>query len=229
MQNIPVSGLLSPVSPTDNYPIIDPAFGIDGLRNLSSTQSMYDIPLGKRRQGMVVGVPINNTTGYFKLKPEGNGVTWSVGDSTNWDSFISSPTGSIPIKYEVVNETIDIPSGYMYLIYDNLVIGATGVINNSGKIVIINGDLITQSNGQYNEIGGGFYTASFFVQKVVATFSAVKNIGYTVSHNLGTQDFTYTLRDGNNFIQANVEVVDSNRVLVTCGTAISEVRMTITG
>jgi hypothetical protein len=229
MENIPVSGLLSPVSPTDNYPIIDSAFGIDGLRNLSSTQSMYDIPLGKRRQGMVVGVPINNTTGYFKLKPEGNGVTWSVGDSTNWDSFISSPTGSIPIKYEVVNETIDIPSGYMYLIYDNLVIGATGVINNSGKIVIINGDLITQSNGQYNEIGGGFYTASFFVQKVVTTFSAVENIGYTVSHNLNTQDFTYALRDGNNFIQANVEVVDSNRVLVTCGTAIPEVTMTITG
>jgi hypothetical protein len=57
----------------------------------------------------------------------------------------------------------------------------------------------------------------------------VENIGYTVSHNLNTQDFTYALRDGNNFIQANVEVVDSNRVLVTCGTAIPEVTMTITG
>jgi len=226
MENIPVSGLLSPISSTDNYPIIDPAFGIDGLRNVSSTQSMYDIPLGKRRQGMVVGVPINNTTGYFKLKPEGNGVTWSVGDVTNWDSFLVSPSASIPIKYEVINETIDIPSGYMYLIHGNLNIGATGVINNNGRVVIINGDLFTSSNGQFN---GTYTTASFYVQKVVKTFSAIQNVGITVSHNLNTYDFTYTLRDGLNFVQGNVEVINTNDVKVTCATAVSVLTMTIVG
>jgi hypothetical protein len=232
MENIPVSGLLSPVSPTDNYPIIDSAFGIDGLRNLSSTQSMYDIPLGKRRQGMVVGVPINNTTGYFKLKPEGNGVTWSVGDVTNWDSFLVSPSASIPIKYEVINETIDIPSGYMYLVYGNLTIGATGVVNNFGKVVIINGNLVTASNGQFNTDSGQYITASFYVQKIVKTFSSVANVGITVSHNLNTTDFTYTLRDGYNFVYGNVEIVPSdpsNKVLVTCATAINYITMTIVG
>jgi hypothetical protein len=228
MENIPVSGLLSPISSTDNYPIIDPAFGIDGLRNVSSTQSMYDIPLGKRRQGMVVGVPINNTTGYFKLKPEGNGVTWSVGDGTNWDSFLVSPTASIPIKYEVINETIDIPSGYMYLVYGNLNIGATGVVNNNGRVVIINGNLVTASNGQFNN-AGEYITASFYVQKVVKTFSAIQSMGITVSHNLNTYDFTYTLRDGFNFVQGNVEVIDTNDIKVTCATAVSVVTMTIVG
>jgi len=164
MENIPVSGLLSPISSTDNYPIIDPVFGIDGLRNVSSTQSMYNIPLEKRRAGMVVGAPINNTTNYYKLKPEGNGVTWSVGDVTNWDSFLVSPSASIPVKYEVINETIDIPSGYMYLVYGNLNIGATGVVNNNGRVVIINGNLATSSNGQFNN-SGTYITASFYVQK----------------------------------------------------------------
>ena len=226
MENIPVSGLLSPISSTDNYPIIDPAFGIDGLRNLGSTQSMYNIPLEKRRAGMVVGVPINNTTGYYKLKSEGNGVTWSVGEVTNWDSFLVSPSASIPIKYEVINETIDIPSGYMYLIHGNLTIGATGVINNNGRVVIINGDLFTSSNGQFNGI---YTTVSYYVQKVVKTFSAIQNVGITVSHNLNTYDFTYTLRDGFNFVQGNVEVINTNDIKVTCATAVSVVTMTIVG
>jgi len=226
MENIPVSGLLSPISSADTYPIIDPAFGIDGLRNLGGTQSMYNIPLEKRRAGMVVGVPINNTTGYFKLKPEGNGVTWSVGEVTNWDSFLVSPSASIPIKYEVINETIDIPSGYMYLIHGNLNIGATGVVNNNGRVVIINGDLVTASNGQFN---GTYTTASYYVQKIVKTFSAIQNVGITVSHNLNTYDFTYTLKDGFNFIQANVEVINTNDIKVTCATAVSVVTMTIVG
>ena len=229
MENIPVTGLLSPVSPTDKYPIIDPAFGIDGLRNLSSTQSMYEIPLEKRRAGMVVGVPINNTTNYYKLKPEGGGVTWSVGDVTNWDSFLVSPSASIPIKYEVVNETIDIPSGYMYLVYGDLTIGATGVVNNFGKVVIINGNLVTASNGQFNTDSGQYITASFYVQKVVKTFSAIESVGITVSHNLNTYDFTYTLKDGFNFIQANVEIVNTNDIKVTCATSVSVVTMTIVG
>jgi len=228
MENIPVSGLLSPISSTDNYPIIDPVFGIDGLRNVSSTQSMYNIPLEKRRAGMVVGAPINNTTNYYKLKPEGNGVTWSVGDVTNWDSFLVSPTASIPIKYEVINETIDIPSGYMYLVYGNLNIGATGVVNNNGRVVIINGNLATSSNGQFNN-SGTYITASFYVQKVVKTFSAIQNVGITVSHNLNTYDFTYTLRDGFNFVQGNVEVINTNDIKVTCATAVSVVTMTIVG
>lgn len=230
MENIPVSGLITPVFTNDKYPVIDPLYGIDGLRNLSSTQSMWDLPLEKRRAGMIVGVadPVNTNVYYYKLKPQNNGVTWSIGESTNWDSFPTSPSASIPIKYQVINETIDIPSGYMYLVYGDLTIGATGVVNNYGKTVIINGSLVTQSNGVFNNTGG-YFTASFFVQKVVKTFSAVSGVGITVSHNLNTTDFTYTLKNGTNFFQANVEVINSNDVKVTCATSVGVVSMTIVG
>lgn len=234
MENIPVSGLVTPILPTDNYPVIDPVFGIDGLRNLSSLTEMTQIPLEKRRAGMVVGVPnnINNTVEYYKLKPQGNGLTWSVGTTSDWDSFLSSPTASIPVKYLVVNETIDVPNNYLYLVYDDLIIGASGVFNNFGKTVIINGNVITQSvygTGSFVNHSGSFFTASFFTRKIVKTFSAVQNMGVTVSHNLGTNDITYSLRNGSNYFQANIEIFDSNRVIVTCGTSIGEVSMTIIG
>ena len=233
MENIPVSGLLSPISTTDNYPIIDPTFGIDGLRNVSSTQSMYDIPLERRRAGMVVGVS-DNVSGdvtYFKLKPQINGVTWSIGDSTNWNGFLSSGTGSIPVKHTIINETIEVPENYMYVVYKDLLIGATGVLNNFGRVVVLNGNLVTQSNGVFNN-NGEYITASFYVQKIVKTFSTVANVGITVSHNLNTSDFSYTLRDGYNFVYGNVELASSdptNKVIVTCATSINFITMTIVG
>jgi hypothetical protein len=235
MENIPVSGLLSPISTTDNYPIIDPTFGIDGLRNVSSTQSMYDIPLERRRAGMVVGVAdnVSGNVNYFKLKPQVNGVTWSIGDSTNWNGFLSSGTAGIPVKHTIINETLEVPENYMYVVYDDLLIGATGVLNNFGRVVILNGNLVTQSNGVLNTLGNGqFITASFFVNKVVKTFSSVANVGITVSHNLNTTDFTYTLRDGYNFVYGNVELDSSdasNKVIVTCATSINFITMTIVG
>jgi hypothetical protein len=187
--------------------------------------------LEKRRAGMVVGIPnsTNNTVAYYKLKPEGNGLTWSVGTTSDWDGFLNSPTASIPIKYNVINETIDVPTNYLYLVYGDLTIGATGVFNNYGKTVLINGNLVTQSNGQYNEFSGSFFTASFLTQKIVKTFSAVQNVGVTVSHNLNTRDITYSLRNDLNFFQANVEVFDNNRIIVTCGTSLGLVSMTIMG
>ena len=231
MENIPVSGLITPILLSDKYPVIDPIFGIDGLRNVSSISDMTNIPLEKRRAGMVVGIPnsSNNTVAYYKLKPEGNGLTWSVGTTSDWDGFLNSPTASIPIKYNVINETIDVPTNYLYLVHGDLTIGATGVFNNYGKTVIINGNLVTQSNGQYNEFSGSFFTVSFLTQKIVKTFSAVQNVGVTVFHNLNTKDITYTLRDNLNFFQANVEVFDNNRIIVTCGTSLGLVSMTIMG
>lgn len=235
MENITVSGLIKPINDSDKYPVIDPLWGIDGLRNVTSTQSMYDIPLERRRAGMVVGVidSISTNVNYFRLKPEVMGVTWSVGDPTNWTGFLPSPTASVPIKHTIVNETIEVPENFMYVVFGDLNIGATGVLNNYGRTVIINGNLVTASNGVLNNLGSGQYvTASFYVQKVVKTFSCIENIGVTVSHNLGTSDITYSLRDGYNFIWGNVEISQSNplnQVIVTCATSVGLITMTIVG
>ncbi len=235
MNRIPVSGLITPISPNDEYPIIDPQFGIDGLRNLSTLQEMFNIPLDKRRAGMVVGIPnsSNNTVAYYKLKPQGNGLTWSVGTSSDWDGFLSSATSSaLAVKYLITNETIEVPTNYHYLVYGNLTIGTNGHLKNYGRTVILNGDLILQDGGtmsNFNDFRIITLTREF---KYASTFSAVPGVGITISHNLNTQDITYTLREGNNFIQGNVELDSSdpaNKVIVTLGSTISVVRINIIG
>ena len=235
MDKIPVSGIITPISLNDSYPVIDPAFGIDGLRNVSSLNEMYNISLERRRAGMVVGVEdnLNNTVVYYKLKPQGNGLTWSVGTSSDWDGFLSSTTGSIPTKYNIVNETIQVPANTLYLIYGDLNIGTGGSLINGGKTIILNGNLYTQSTGQFINTSGLFSTVSLaYQQKVVKTFSTIPNMGITISHGLNTTDFTYTIRDGYNFVNANVEISSSNPtsdIIVTCATQIAVATITIVG
>jgi len=234
MDKIPVSGIISPIFLNDNYPVIDPVFGIDGLRNVGSLLDMYNIPLEKRRAGMVVGIPdvFNNTVIYYKLKPQGSGLTWSVGTSSDWDGFFSSATGSIPIKHNIVNETIQVPTNTLYLVYGDLIVGTGGSFLNGGKTVILNGNLYTQSTGQFTNTGIFSTVSLAYQQKIVKTFSAIANVGITVSHGLNTSDFTYTIRDGYNFVQANVEISSSNPtndIIVTCATQISVATITVVG
>lgn len=234
MDKIPVSGVISPIFLSDNYPVIDPVFGIDGLRNVGSLSEMYNIPLEKRRGGMVVGIPdgFNNTVVYYKLKPEGAGLTWSVGTSSDWDGFFSSATGSIPVKHNIVNETIQVPTNTLYLVYGDLIVGTGGSFINGGKTVILNGNLYTQSTGQFTNTGIFSTVSLAYQQKIVKTFSAIANVGITVSHGLNTSDFTYTIRDGYNFVQANVEISSSNPtndIIVTCATQISVATITVVG
>jgi hypothetical protein len=235
MDKIKLGGLITPISLNDSYPVIDPIFGIDGLRNVSSLSDMYNIPMEKRRSGMVVGVSdnLNNTVVYYKLKPEGNGLTWSVGTSSDWDGFLTSGTGSIPTRYNIVNETVEVPTNTLYLIYGDLTIGTGGSLINGGKTVILNGNLYTHSTGQFINTSGLFSTVSLaYQQKVVKTFSSTPGIGITISHGLNTTDFTYTIRDGYNFVNANVEISSSNPtsdVIVTCATQISVATITIMG
>lgn len=218
MEKIPVTGLISPIYSTDNYPVIDSRFGIDGLRSLDTTTDMYNVPLEKRRAGMVVGIPntSSNTVAYYKLKPQGNGVTWSVGQASDWDGFFSSATGSnaVPVKYLVSNETITVPTNYEYLIWGNMTVGASGSFVNDGKTYVINGTIATASDGATS--GGGQYNFITVPIKYTETFNCTP-FGSTVSHNLGTQDITYSVKDSLNFVTVNMEIIDSNRVKVTSG------------
>jgi len=215
MDKIPVTGLISPVYSTDKYPVIDPRFGIDGLRSLDTTTEMYNIPLEKRRAGMVVGIPStpSNTVAYYKLKPEGNGLTWSVGASNNWDGFLTSATGSnaLPIKTLITNETITVPTNYEYLIWGNMVVGASGSFVNSGTTYIINGVISTSSDGTYSGNAINFIT----VPTKFYTTSTIGPNGTTLTHNLNTKDITYSVRDGNNIVTVNVETPTTNTATLT--------------
>lgn len=92
-----IMGFLSPMDTEDNYAVIDPLYGIDGLRNVNTLEELNTIPEERRRAGMIVGV--NNGEAYYKLKY----VSW-IGDITDWvelnfrkETYVDkeTPTGDI--------------------------------------------------------------------------------------------------------------------------------------
>ena len=75
-----IMGVLSPMDTRDTYAVIDPLYGIDGLRNVSTISEMVSIPVERRRAGMIVGV--SEVDKFFKLKNVG----W-IGNLSDWDEI----------------------------------------------------------------------------------------------------------------------------------------------
>jgi hypothetical protein len=86
---VEVLGFISPTDPSDNYPVIDPLYGIDGFRNVDTLSDLNDIPELRRRAGMVVGV--SGGTTYYKLNPG----PWNL-DITDWSLFQTGGGGNDP-------------------------------------------------------------------------------------------------------------------------------------
>ena len=91
---VEVVGFISPTDPLDTYPVIDPLYGIDGLRNVDTLTDLNNIPNLRRRAGMLVG--INNGSQFYKL----NTSPWT-GTITDWtlvnfgiDTFVTGTTFS---------------------------------------------------------------------------------------------------------------------------------------
>lgn len=63
---IGVMGYISPMDTRDTYAVIDPLYGIDGLRNVDTIDDLINISEDRRRPGMIVGVGGGDT--YYKLK-----------------------------------------------------------------------------------------------------------------------------------------------------------------
>jgi hypothetical protein len=83
---VEVLGFISPTEITDEYPVIDPLYGIDGFRNVDTLSDLNDIPELRRRAGMVVGV--SGGTEYYKLNPS----PWN-GSISDWSIFNSGSSG----------------------------------------------------------------------------------------------------------------------------------------
>lgn len=230
--SIKLTGLVTTYSPDDNYPVIDPLLGIDGLRSVSSLTEMYNIPLERRRGGMVVGVQnlFTNDTTYYKLKP---GVTWSVGtlSVTDWDPFFGYGTGAsaLSIKYNISSETIIVPPNHQYLLYGNLTIGTGGVFETYGETVLINGTISLVGDGTYSVGGLGSiqYISLSTTLKYTGTFSSSPGSTVSINHGLGSEDVVLSVRDGNNFVYPNVEIIDSNNILLTTTGTISNGKINI--
>jgi len=244
--SIPITGFIAPTDNQDTYPVIDPIFGIDGLRNVATEADMYLIPTARRRIGMVVGCI--GSGNYYKLKTP----PWN-NNSSDWNDFISIPApGNIPrAQYYITGGSVSVPQYYQYLVYGNMTIGASGSLINNGQVVIINGTLSFVSNGTYSGSGTITYLTDFSrvnsIQpfnyttygvgpnlsqpnvKYSASFSSSASVPITITHSLNTMDINYSVRENNNFITVNVEINDVNSVKVTTDANITNGRINIIG
>jgi hypothetical protein len=97
MGGVSVMGFIAPNSIYDTYPVIDPIYGIDGLRNVDTIDDMLAISFERRRAGMVVG--IEGGKRFFKLKD----IEWS-GELSDWDELLIFLVGDKPNEIKFVDK-----------------------------------------------------------------------------------------------------------------------------
>jgi len=86
-------GYLSPMDTEDRYAVIDPIYGIDGLRNVETLEHLNLIPEERRRAGMIVGV--NGGDVYYKLK----NISWT-NEITDWVEIdFTKQINNLPFKF----------------------------------------------------------------------------------------------------------------------------------
>ena len=92
---VEVFGFISPSDTTDTYPVIDPLYGIDGLRNVDLLNDLNNIPTLRRRAGMVVGVSGGTTYYKLNLPPWTNTLSdWSIFNSGSGSGTFTGGTVS---------------------------------------------------------------------------------------------------------------------------------------
>ena len=96
-----IMGYISPMNQNDTYAVIDPLYGIDGLRNVETISDMLDISEERRRAGMIVGVLEEDK--YYKLKND----NW-VGDITDWMELSLVEVGGLR-TVSTINAMLSIP------------------------------------------------------------------------------------------------------------------------
>lgn len=172
---VEVLGFISPTDTSDEYAVIDPLYGIDGLRNVASLSELNAITSLRRRSGMVVG--INNGSQYYKLNPP----PWN-GTISDWSIFNSGVfTGGTVTGNTVFTNNLSASvfsaATYLNLPIDNTVTGGTYNPSN-GSVTFVNNT-------------GGTFTVTGFI----TGFTDIRVTGYTYSNN------TFTIFDssGNTF------------------------------
>jgi hypothetical protein len=139
MGGIGIMGVLTPMDTRDSYAVIDPVYGIDGLRNVTTLDDLHNIPPTRRRPGMIVGVEGGKT--YYRLRD----INWKY-DLTDWEALTLKinhvdreiPSGIIDgqNKLFILNKIPETNSEHLFL---------NGVLQDPGESeeYIISGNTIT--------------------------------------------------------------------------------------
>ena len=139
MGGVGIMGVLTPMDTRDTYAVVDPVYGIDGLRNVPTINDLHNVPPTRRRPGMIVG--INGGETYYKLKK----VNWSY-DLTDWEELTLKinhidreiPSGIVDgvNKLFILTETPNLQSEHLFL---------NGLLQDPGETedYVISGNTIT--------------------------------------------------------------------------------------
>ncbi len=97
--SVPLTGVVAPTDELDTFPVIDPLFGIDGLRSVADLATRDAITSERRREGMLV---------YTRADKK----YWTLGEDLSNASWIEfRPGGDTPPQ----------GSGFRWCIQDNLI------------------------------------------------------------------------------------------------------------
>lgn len=139
MGGVGIMGVLTPMDTRDTYAVVDPVYGIDGLRNVPTINDLHNVPPTRRRPGMIVGV--NGGESYYKLK----NVNWSY-DLTDWEELTLKinhidrevPSGIVDgvNKLFILTQTPELQSEHLFL---------NGLLQDPGETedYVISGNTIT--------------------------------------------------------------------------------------
>jgi hypothetical protein len=175
---VEILGFISPTEPTDGYAVIDPIYGIDGLRNVNTINDLNSITFLRRRAGMLVGV--SGGTEYYKLKQP----PWD-GTLNDWETFSLGSTfnGGIVTGNTIFTQSVTantfFASTYVGLPLDVYITGGTysngtlTLVNNSGETFSVTG-FSTGNTIDYYVTGGTF-------NKNTETLTLTRNDGGIVS------------------------------------------------
>lgn len=150
---VQVTGFISPTDSSDTYAVIDPIYGVDGLRSVSGTTERNYITTERRREGMLVYVQSDGK--YYKLLSS----PWNGTDS-DWIEFSvgSSFTGGTISEATIftggLSATTISASTYLGLPVDVRVTGGT-YTSSTGTATFRNNTGGTFNISGFNTVTGG--------------------------------------------------------------------------